>query len=86
MKYTDSSFSHCGCNCGSWVDRSIAQEDNFGYRCYWSANTEFSCTANDSPTTNWCTWFGSKINTYKVRYYSNYNLLPFFCLFFLCSR
>ena len=57
---TDSSLTSCGCN--TWAAGAVSGEHNFGF--YNLYNTEFTCTATISSTTNW--WFGSDVTEYKI--------------------
>ena len=55
--HTDSS-SRTGIKCGfNPTQGSVPDEDNFGN--YYTINSNFSCTADTSATTNW--WFGGNI-------------------------
>ena len=51
------SSSHYGCQCESYVETSIWNENNFGQ--YSTYNPLFSCSMTNNSTTNY--WFGNKI-------------------------
>lgn len=52
------STSYETCGCYKYNTGAVISEDNFGY--YGVTNPAFSCTHNDSCTTQW--WFGNKMN------------------------
>ena len=54
--HIDSSINNCECN--DWQSGATSSEDNFGY-ADGVINTAFTCTQNDSSTTQW--WIGSYV-------------------------